>query len=93
MNCSYVGDAPEDETPHEMTHETETHGGLEWHTNYAAAHALAKREGRMLLVDFVPKAESSEQRQLDDAIEKDAVAAKTTAVDGVGAVAARLRIG
>ena len=27
----------------------------------------------MLLVDFVPKAESSEQRQLDDAIEKDAV--------------------
>ena len=72
MNCSYAGDAPEDETRHEMTDETDARGGLEWHTNYAAAHVVAKREGRMLLVDFVPKAESSEQRQLDDAIEKDA---------------------
>jgi hypothetical protein len=67
MNCSYAVDAAEDETKTE----TETHGTLEWYTNYAAAHAKAKREGRMLLVDFVPAAESAAQRQLDDAIEKD----------------------
>jgi hypothetical protein len=74
-NGSYASDASEDETTKANTNETETHGGLEWHTNYAAAHALAKREGRMLLVNFVPKKESLERRQLDDAIEKDAALA------------------
>ena len=45
--------------------------GLEWLTNYAAAHAKAKRERRMLLVTFVPKGDSVVQRQLERAIEKD----------------------
>jgi hypothetical protein len=45
--------------------------GLEWHTNYAAAHAKAKTERRMLLVNFVPEGDSATQRQLESAIEKD----------------------
>ena len=44
---------------------------LEWHTNYAAAYALAKRERRMLLVNFAPVGDSAVQRQLEFAIDKD----------------------
>jgi hypothetical protein len=44
---------------------------LEWHTNYAAAHAKAKEERRMLLVNFMPEEGSAVQRQLESAIEKD----------------------
>ena len=51
--------------------ETAVKENLEWHTNYAAAHAKAKQEQRMLLVNFVPKGESAAQRQLEDTIEKD----------------------
>jgi hypothetical protein len=44
---------------------------LEWHTNYSAAYARAKRERRMLLVNFMPQGDSAVQRQLESAIEKD----------------------
>lgn len=44
---------------------------LEWHTEFAAAHAKAKREGRMLLVNFTPEGDDAGQRQLDSALEKD----------------------
>jgi hypothetical protein len=62
MNCASAVNA-----------EAETADGesLEWHTNYAAAHAKAKRERRMLLVNFVPKGDSAVQRQLEYAIDKD----------------------
>jgi hypothetical protein len=44
---------------------------LEWHTNYAAAYAKAKRERRMLLVNFMPAADSTAQRELDRSMETD----------------------
>ncbi len=50
---------------------TDDKGSLEWHTNYAAAYAKAKRERRMLLVNFMPDGDSAAQRQLESAIEKD----------------------
>ncbi len=46
-------------------------GSLEWHADYTAAHAKAKREGRMLLVNFVPEGDSAAQRQLESAVETD----------------------
>jgi hypothetical protein len=46
-------------------------GSLKWHTKYGTAHSKAKRERRMLLVNFVPKGNSTAQQQLDAAIEKD----------------------
>jgi hypothetical protein len=58
-------------------------GSLEWHTNYAAAYAKAKRDGRMLRVNFVPSGDNAAQRQLESA---------PVAVDGVGALAARLQV-
>jgi hypothetical protein len=51
--------------------ETTESGSLEWHTNYADAYAKAKRDGRMLLVNFVPSGDNAAQRQLENAIEKD----------------------
>jgi hypothetical protein len=62
LKCAYVVDAED---------ETEVRGNLEWQTNYAAAHAKAKRERRMLLVNFVPEGDSALQRQLDSDIEND----------------------
>jgi hypothetical protein len=44
---------------------------LEWHSDYAAAHAKAKRERRMLLVNFTPDGRNAVQSQLDKAIETD----------------------
>jgi hypothetical protein len=46
---------------------------IEWLTSYKAAHAKAKQEGRMLLINFMPKEGSSAQRQLDDGIKTDEV--------------------
>jgi hypothetical protein len=51
--------------------ETIERGNLEWHTDYTAAHAEAKRDRRMLLVNFTPDEDNAAQRQLDAAIEKD----------------------
>jgi hypothetical protein len=51
--------------------DTADKNSLEWHTDYAAAHAKAKREEKMLLVNFVPASDGAEQRQLEAAIEKD----------------------
>jgi hypothetical protein len=51
--------------------ETAEAGGLEWHTDYAAAHAKAKRERRLLLVNFTPEGDHAAQRQLDSALEND----------------------
>lgn len=44
---------------------------LEWRRNYAAAYAEAKRERKMLLVEFVPDDGSGLERQLDGYIDKD----------------------
>jgi hypothetical protein len=51
--------------------ETADMGSLEWHTDYAAAHAKAKRERRMLLVNFTPDGDDAAQRLLDSAIKTD----------------------
>jgi hypothetical protein len=47
---------------------------LHWHSDYALAHALAKRERRMLLVNFLPSADSEDrlQQELERSIESDA---------------------
>jgi hypothetical protein len=45
--------------------------GPKWHTKYAAAYAKAKRERRMLLVNFMADPDSAVQRELDRAVETD----------------------
>jgi hypothetical protein len=50
---------------------TDNPGTLQWHADYAAAHAKATGEKRMLLVNFVPEGDHAAQRQLDRAIESD----------------------
>jgi hypothetical protein len=60
--CTPVADAKE------ATVDAKT---LEWHSDYAAAHAKAKSERRMLLVNFVPDGDSRMQGQLDKSIETD----------------------
>jgi hypothetical protein len=46
---------------------------LHWHRDYAKAYALAKRERRMLLVNFVPPADGDQrvQQELDRWVESD----------------------
>jgi hypothetical protein len=46
-------------------------GRLTWHTDYAAAYSQAKRERRMLLVNFMADRDSAAQRELDRAVEAD----------------------
>jgi hypothetical protein len=46
---------------------------FEWLTSYKATHAKAKQDGKMLLINFMPKGDSRAQRQLDDAIKTDKV--------------------
>jgi len=50
----------------------ETVAGLKWHTDYAAARRVAKRDGRLLLINFLPKRGDEVQQDLERALESEA---------------------
>lgn len=48
----------------------ESIAGLDWHTDYHEAYRTAKRERRMLLINFVPTSDSAKQRGLESWIDR-----------------------
>lgn len=50
----------------------ETVAGQKWHTDYAKARQEADREGRMMVINFLPRSDDETQQGLEQAIHDDA---------------------
>lgn len=56
---------PSDSSEEPSSTEVERIANLDWHTDYYTAHRTAKRQRRMLLINFLPSRDSARQRNLE----------------------------